>query len=265
MARDTWVQSKVESYQRLKKWYLIPPCLTHSIIRYGSRVKWSNPGKGVETSLTPWCSSNRKGSLRVTLDYGRQLYFLLGRVLLYSHKHFNHNRDTNTFPNAKHSTKHRRLRCSGTNGLLITWLRFFDTRRETQFLKVFRNHTIVNNTPNVRHISWSFKSQFISGGREPKNSTVCLNGRNPDYSTPWQRTQFSVPMAATQLSAGMVQCQPSTDVIFKILKFSAHLYLVLSIGQVKLNSVGWDGIVLTFKLCTYAKKEWLEMELFLYA
>ena len=32
-------QSQVESYQRLKKWYLMPPCLTLSIIRYGSRVK----------------------------------------------------------------------------------------------------------------------------------------------------------------------------------------------------------------------------------
>ena len=45
MARETWVQSQVESYQRLKKWYLMPPCLTLSIIRYGSRVKQSNPGK----------------------------------------------------------------------------------------------------------------------------------------------------------------------------------------------------------------------------
>ena len=26
---------------------------------------------------TPWCSSYRKGSLRVTLDYGRQLYLLI--------------------------------------------------------------------------------------------------------------------------------------------------------------------------------------------
>ena len=77
MARETWVQSQVESYQRLKKWYLMPPCLTLSIIRYGSRVKWSNPGKGVAPFPTPWCSSYRKGSLRVTLDYGRQLYFLL--------------------------------------------------------------------------------------------------------------------------------------------------------------------------------------------
>ena len=33
--------------------------------------------EGVAPSPTPWCSSYRKGSLRVTLDYGRQLYFLL--------------------------------------------------------------------------------------------------------------------------------------------------------------------------------------------
>ena len=75
VARETWVRSQIESYQRLKKWYLMPPCLTLSIIRYGSRVKWSNPGKGVAPSPTPWCSSYRKGSLRVTLNYGRLLYF----------------------------------------------------------------------------------------------------------------------------------------------------------------------------------------------
>ena len=33
--------------------------------------------EGVAPSPTHWCSSYRKGSLRVTLDYGRQLYFLL--------------------------------------------------------------------------------------------------------------------------------------------------------------------------------------------
>ena len=35
---ETEVQSQVKSYQRLKKWYLIHPYLTLSIIRYGSRV-----------------------------------------------------------------------------------------------------------------------------------------------------------------------------------------------------------------------------------
>ena len=80
MTRETLVQSQVESYQRLKKWYLMPTCLTLSIIRYGSRVKWSNPGKGVAPSSTPWCSSYRKGSLWVTLDYGHQLYLLISQM-----------------------------------------------------------------------------------------------------------------------------------------------------------------------------------------
>ena len=44
ITQKTGDQSQVESYQRLKKWYLIPPCLTLSIIRYVSRVKWGNPG-----------------------------------------------------------------------------------------------------------------------------------------------------------------------------------------------------------------------------
>ena len=69
-------QSQVESYQRLKKWYLMPPCLTLNIIRYGSRVKCSNPGNGVALSPIPQCSSYWKGNLRVTLNCGRQLYLL---------------------------------------------------------------------------------------------------------------------------------------------------------------------------------------------
>ena len=43
MAQETGVQLKVKSYQRLKKWYLIPTCLTLGIIRYVSRVEWSSP------------------------------------------------------------------------------------------------------------------------------------------------------------------------------------------------------------------------------
>ena len=54
--------------QKTQRWYLVWPCLTLRIIRYGSRVKWSNPGNGVVPSPTPWCSSYRKGSLWGTLD-----------------------------------------------------------------------------------------------------------------------------------------------------------------------------------------------------
>ena len=55
----------------LKTQKMVLPCLTLSIIRYRSRLKWSNPGKGAGPFPTPWCCSYRKGRLRVTLDYGR--------------------------------------------------------------------------------------------------------------------------------------------------------------------------------------------------
>ena len=42
----------------------------HYKVRIKGKVEQSR--EGVATS--PWCSSYRKGSLRVTLDYGRQLY-----------------------------------------------------------------------------------------------------------------------------------------------------------------------------------------------
>ena len=64
------------SYQRLLQWYLIPPCLPLSNIRYVSRVKWRNPEKGVSPFPTPRCSSYWKGSFLVALDYGRQLIYI---------------------------------------------------------------------------------------------------------------------------------------------------------------------------------------------
>ena len=45
----------------------------HYKVRIKGKVEQSR--EGVAPSPTPWCSSYRKGSLRVTLDYGRQLYF----------------------------------------------------------------------------------------------------------------------------------------------------------------------------------------------
>ena len=55
--------------RKTQKWYLVLSCLRLRIIMYVSREKWSNPGKGVARPLTPRCSSYRKGSLPVTLDY----------------------------------------------------------------------------------------------------------------------------------------------------------------------------------------------------
>ena len=72
MVWETCVQYQIASYQRLLKWYLIPPCLTPSNIREGSRVKWSNPGKRVASSPTPRYRNYWKGNLLVALYCGWQ-------------------------------------------------------------------------------------------------------------------------------------------------------------------------------------------------
>ena len=68
----------------------MPPCLTLSIIRYGSRAKWGNPEKGVAPSPTPWCSSFWKGSLWVNLYYSCQHYLFIqvNQMFCYISSHF---------------------------------------------------------------------------------------------------------------------------------------------------------------------------------
>ena len=72
-----------------KKWYLMLPCLALSIIiRYVSRVKLSNPEKGVAPSPTPRCSSYWKGCLRVTLDYVKNTFISFLKYLIDHHIFF---------------------------------------------------------------------------------------------------------------------------------------------------------------------------------
>ena len=62
---------------------------------------------------------------------------------------------------------------SDTNGFINFWHRSFDTRRETRFVKFYSNHTMLISPPRSAHLV-VFK---VSAGRDPKNSTVQLNGR----------------------------------------------------------------------------------------
>ena len=52
----------------------------HYKVRIKGKVEQSR--EGVAPSPTTWCSSYRKRSLRVTLDYGRQLYLLIVYIIL---------------------------------------------------------------------------------------------------------------------------------------------------------------------------------------
>ena len=58
----------------------------HYKVRIKGKVEQSR--KGVVPSPTHWCSSYQKGSLRVTLDYGRQLYFYFTWKLSMAARHW---------------------------------------------------------------------------------------------------------------------------------------------------------------------------------
>ena len=71
---EYWGLSHVVLFQRLEK--MVLDCLILGIMRYGSTVKWSNPGNGVVPSPRTLCRSCWNGSLQVTLDYSRQHIYI---------------------------------------------------------------------------------------------------------------------------------------------------------------------------------------------
>ena len=83
MVREPGVQCLVKSYQRLKKCYLVPPCLTLIFISHGLKVSGSIEGKEVVLSPTPHRSSYWKRSLQVSLDYRRPTCLLYIYIYIY--------------------------------------------------------------------------------------------------------------------------------------------------------------------------------------
>ena len=77
MVWETGVQPQVESYQRLKKWYLFNA--QHYKVQI--KDKWSNPTKGVVPFPTPSCSGYWKGAFQSPLTMIGQLYLLIGVVI----------------------------------------------------------------------------------------------------------------------------------------------------------------------------------------
>ena len=62
---------------KTQKMVLDPSLLNTQHYKVWIKGKVEQSWEGVAPSPTPWCSSYRKGRLRVTLDYGRQLYLLI--------------------------------------------------------------------------------------------------------------------------------------------------------------------------------------------
>ena len=74
---------------------------------------------------------------------------------------------------------------SDMNRLLISWLRFFDTRRETQFLKAYANHTIWPHF-NARWL-WCLRSLSI----EIRKTQLHLPRPKSNSLPPWSNLNFS--------------------------------------------------------------------------
>ena len=146
------------------------------------------------------------------------------------------------------------LCCPGMNGLLISWFQFIDSRRETQFLKSLSKSYYANPTPNVRHISWCLRSQFISAGRDPKNSTLRLNGRIPNYSTQWHELNCLPPWSnVTSPTDSFSKSSNSQDHLFRAWRHP-HSSLISCLGIIMTK---W----LSYYLCTSVKMHPMTMHL----
>ena len=105
--------------------------------------------------------------------------------VLYTHKDINNNSNTNTYSKTGGLF---RFGYEQVNLFLASVLGH--TRGETDFLKAYANHTML--TPlHAWHILWFLRSQFITAGRDPKNSTALLNARKLNYS--FKILKFSDP------------------------------------------------------------------------
>ena len=71
-----------------------------------------------------------------------------------------------------------RLCCSGTNAFINFWLRFFNTRRETQFLQCWPYYA---DPTNVLHIPWCLRSLSV----EIRKTKLHLQ-----LSTVWQKLNY---------------------------------------------------------------------------
>ena len=81
---------------------------------------------------------------------------------------------------------------SDTNRFINFWLRLFDTRRETQFLKVFANHTMLTPPQLVAHLVMFKISIHLCRSTHEKRNSRC-NGGKFNSMLQWQKLSSLPP------------------------------------------------------------------------
>ena len=124
----------------------------------------------------------------------------------------------------KRTQIHRRLRCSDTNRLLTSRIRFFDTRRET-ILKSLSYQTMLTTPQRSAHLV--VQCQFLNIMVSPQLLNITVG---PNFLTSWSDPQLQLyaSMADNPTVCLHVQSQLPTDVFLKILKFSGPSLLSMT-------------------------------------
>ena len=158
----------------------------HYKVRIKGKVEQSRARSS--TPSTPWRSSYRKGSLRVTLDYGHQQQLTAYFV------HYNDitaiNISITTVIQYIYNTYAIQVD-SVVSGNFLTSVHG-DTRRETQFLPPQRTAHLV-----------MFK---ISVGRDPKNPTTSFKGPNPTHFSKSSNSQDHLFRAWRHPHSSLISC-----------------------------------------------------------
>ena len=90
-------------------------------------------------------------------------------------------------------------------------------------------------TPNVRHISWCLRSQFISAGRDPKKLNSSTQWPNPQLSLPswsnpnFQLTLFQNPQILRTIFSGHDVIH--TPALFPVWDLSWQMVIVISFAH----------------------------------
>ena len=92
------------------------------------------------------------------------------------------------------------LYCFGYERFINFWLWFFDTRRETQFLKVFKNHTMLTPPERTAHLVMFEISIYLCRSRS-ENLNRRRNGGNPNSCLQRSNTQLHISTVKIQLTS----------------------------------------------------------------
>ena len=213
--------------------------------------------------------------------YHYSFYIYIYIYILYSHNHYDiNNNSTYTYANTKHNRRtqmYKRLRCSGTNSLLTSWLQFFDTRRETihkslscytmlttpqrsvylvvqsQFPNAMIGPQLLHNMVGTQLFNSIVGPNFSQSLSDPNFNCLPLRQTTQLLDSMAENSILYTLMAETQLSASSAHSQLPTDSFSKSSNSQDHRFW----GWHHSHSsfISYQGFIMTFVIFISSARE----------